>query len=50
MCEGPYANIISIVKPLVCNISINPFGISKYSNLSYFQDALLNETNENVED
>ena len=41
ICEGPYSNILSIVKPLICNNSIKPFGISRCSNLSSFYIAIV---------
>src|SRR5215204_7012205 len=34
--EGPLSNIVSIVKPASCKISINPLEISSSSNLSSF--------------
>ncbi|HET8858030.1 MAG TPA: hypothetical protein VFM28_10930 [Nitrososphaeraceae archaeon] len=50
ICEGSLSNIISIVKPLVCNNSTNPFGISRYSNLSSFQIAIFGNCDDDNDD
>ena len=39
--EGPYSNILSIVKPLIDNISINSFYIFNWSNLLSFHIAIV---------
>jgi hypothetical protein len=41
ICEGPYSNILSIVKPLICNNSIKSLEISRCSNLSSFHIAIV---------
>lgn len=41
ICEGPYSNILSTVKPLICNISIKSFEISNCSNRSSFHIAIV---------
>ena len=44
--DGPYSNIFSTVKPLVCNTSTKPFEISRYSNFSSFHVAIFNDGND----